>query len=151
MNILAKNLWERKYLDLWTIVHFTTGMCFAFAIFFYGSPFLASFIVFTFFSIVWEVAEYYHGALEPFTNQCTDVLSGVAGFLIVAQYVPTFAPLLRDQILYFTVFFVVAWTFAHFGFKSLALHFNKDKKQYDKSLSRAAVLYVVIMAAIAVF
>lgn len=148
MDIYSRSLWERDYLDLWTIVHLLTGMCFGFAIFFYSSPFRDSFIIFTVFVILWEVIEHFHGVGEPLTNQTTDVISGVLGFLITAYVIPILASSLSVQIAYFTVVYTIAWVLAYYGFQSFALHSNKDVEKYKNSFWGAAIIYIAIVLAI---
>lgn len=152
MDFLDRGLWERKWLDLWTVVHFATGMCFGFAVFFYDSPLIPSFVVFFVFMVVWEVLEHFHQAKEPLSNQFTDVVSGGLGFLLTIYTVPLWAPTLSGQLLYFTGVYLIAWLFAYFGFRSFAIHFHKELlKKYEKSYYSAAILYLVIVSAIFVF
>jgi len=151
MDIFDRELWERKYVDLWTIVHILTGMCFGFAIFFYHSPFTESFIAFTVFAIIWELLEFYTRANETIQNQIIDVLTGVLGFLATYKIIPLLAPSLTSQIIYFTLIYIVVWTFAYFGFQSFAIHTNRNLQKYKKSFSSAVILYIVVIAAIFLF
>ena len=143
--MLDQSIWERKYIDLWTLVHVLTGMCFGFVIFFYKSPFIESFITFVIFAIIWETVEFYDGAKEEITNKVFDVLAGGIGFLTTTKLIPGLTSSLNSQIVIFSTIYILVWTLAHYGFKSLALHLNRSKKKYNQSFSLAVVLYLVIM------
>lgn len=149
-RILDRSLWERKYLDLWTIAHFLTGMCFGFAIFFYNPPVIESFVIFSLFVIIWEVIEHFQEVGEPVTNQVADVLAGAAGFIVTILTIPILTPDLFQQIIYFTVLYSITWTLAYHGFLSFALHSNKDMKKYGQSFFGAAIIYIAIILAIIV-
>ncbi|MFZ2484638.1 MAG: hypothetical protein WAX80_01660 [Minisyncoccia bacterium] len=151
MSITDRHLWEGKYVDLFTIVHVLTGMCFSFSVFFYGSPFIESFIAFVIFTIIWEIIEFVTDSGETIQNQIVDVLTGALGFLIGYTIVPTLASSLANKIICFTLLYIIVWTFAHYGFQSFALHADRDIKKYKKSPSSAVLLYVVIIAAIFLF
>ncbi len=146
MDILARNLWERDWLDLWTVVHLFTGVCFGFCTFFYNSPYVQSFILFVLAIILWEVLEYYNQAKEPLSNQTTDVLSGALGFWATNKLIPLLTNDLTKQIIIFTIAYIVAWTFAYYGFQSFAVHFNRELEKYKNSFSGAILVYFVIMA-----
>ena len=143
---LARWLWEREYVDMWSIVHLTTGMCFGFCIFFYDSPFKESFVVFIVLTIVWEIIEYYDQAKETLGNQIMDVVSGALGFWATKSFIPVLAPNLKGQLIYFTVIYIIAWSLAYLGFISFALHLNRDVEKYKKSFSAAVLIYILVMS-----
>ena len=147
-SFLDRRLWERKYIDLWSVVHLLNGVCFGFAIFFYRLPFVPSFIIFLFFIILWEVIEFLMHVREPIPNQIFDVLTGALGFLTTVLLI---LPITEDfwiQIIYFTITYIIVWTFAYYGFQSFAIHFNKELEKYKKSFSAAAIIYVAIVVSL---
>ena len=146
IDVLSRRIWERKYIDLWTVVHLLTGACFGFAIFFYRAPYAESFVVFFFFIVLWEILEYYDQAKETLGNQAFDIISGALGFWTTNQLIPLVATTLKSQVIYFTITYVIVWALAYFGFESFALHLNRDVEKYKKSFSAAILIYLVIIA-----
>ena len=144
-SFLDRRLWERKYIDLWALVHLLNGVCFGFAVFFFNLPFVPSLIIFVIAIIFWEVMEFFMHVREPVSNQVIDVLAGALGFWLTYQFLPLLAGDLLVQIIYFTLIYIVVWTLAYYGFQSFALHFNREMEKYNKSFYAAAIIYVSII------
>lgn len=147
-SFLDRRLWERKYFDLWALVHFLNGLCFGFAIFFYDLPFVLCFTIFLVAIIFWEVAEFFQKVGEPFPNQVIDVLTGALGFYLTYKFVPVFVSTLFGELAIFTVIYIIVWTLAYYGFQSFAIHFDRELEKYKKSFSAAIIIYVAIMLGI---
>lgn len=148
MDILARRVWERKFFDLWSIVHILNGVCLGFVIFFYHTPFIESFIIFLFLTIAWEILEYYKEVHEHVANQIVDIIIGALGFLATVQFVPILAPTFQSQIIYFTASYTIAWLFAYYGFQSFAKYFDRNMLKRKKYFFAAIALYIIIIGTI---
>lgn len=77
------NIWKHgRFVDLWSVVHLTSGMALALACLFLGSGFWTSFLIATSLLIGWEVFEWAIGIIEPSLNVTIDLVLGVLGFVL---------------------------------------------------------------------
>lgn len=75
---------ERRYIDLWSVVHFLFGVLFVFAADYFELTFLAALITLTVLTTIWEVVEHFSvGATEYLSNRVTDVIFAGLGFLFM--------------------------------------------------------------------
>lgn len=78
---------EGKYWDFWMVVHFWSGVVIAFVIpfinasntFLLGLAFLGL--------VAWELVEYFFDVHEVIENRLLDVIYGLAGLLVVNNYI----------------------------------------------------------------
>ena|SRR3989338_3419759 len=78
------NIWrEGKYLDLWSVNHFLSGVVFAGWMFVLGSNLLVTFILYLAISMGWEIFEIFHKVKEDIGNKMIDVAIGVMGFFLI--------------------------------------------------------------------
>ena len=83
------NIWnEGKYLDLWSLNHFLSGIVFAGWMFFFGLSIEKIFIVYFIIAVGWELYELLEKtrAQEYLGNKIMDVVTGIAGFFAVILY-----------------------------------------------------------------
>lgn len=74
---------EKKYADLWSLVHFLFGVVFTFLASFLELSFNTALIALIAIAIIWEVLEILSGkAIEYKMNRLTDIIFSVVGFLI---------------------------------------------------------------------
>ena len=104
-NFERTDIWrEGKWLDLWSIVHFFSGISIGLGFYFLHFDALAAVLLAFVGLVAYEMWEALVKIEETLTNRFMDVVVGLASFL------PTFftlAPLLRNELL---VFFVVVCT-----------------------------------------
>lgn len=75
---------EKRYIDLWSVVHFLFGVLFVFAADYFELTFLAALITLTVLTTIWEVVEHFSvGPTEYFSNRVTDVIFAGLGFLFM--------------------------------------------------------------------
>jgi cell division protein FtsW (lipid II flippase) len=93
MNIYNKKYWEKKYFDLWSVIHFNSGVVFAFLCVYLELPLVISLVLLFCLAVAWEIAEivkFPKNLLEPLTNQVTDVLVALLGMFLVFRFLPTY-------------------------------------------------------------
>jgi len=102
MDIFDIKYWERKIVDLWSIVHFNTGVVFAFVPFSLGVPFWQGFAILFLIASIWEYVEILKipkEIRETTINKINDIVVALVGFSLVYLYMPTF----QEQPLAFTL------------------------------------------------
>jgi hypothetical protein len=75
------DLWERAYIDLWSIPHFFFGFLSFYLLLKINLKKSSSFIIVIIFAILWEFIEYFTPVQEYVTNIITDVVLAGVGFL----------------------------------------------------------------------
>ena len=117
MNFTSIELWERAFIDLWSIPHFFFGFVGFYFLHKIGFRNNAAFSV-TIFAILWEFLEIFLKIEEALTNRFMDVLLTIFALLILI-YIQKIG-FKKDNILFkiSTVVFigvsVIGW-FAHFS------------------------------------
>lgn len=142
-QVRRTDIWrEGKYADLWSVVHVLSGAIAGLFPLLVPLSFWPALFTATAFFIAWELVERYGGiAAEYWTNQVTDVLFGIAGFL--ATY-----PLLgweNREALWALFFFlwVLALSLSWSGWRAAArarlLHeaLLREREKLSRSLARA--------------
>jgi len=77
-------VWKmRKYGDLWSVNHTLAGGILACLFMFFNAPFLAALAISFFILLGWEFYEITHNVHETIYNRISDMIVGMAGFLIV--------------------------------------------------------------------
>lgn len=99
--------WKKSYVDLWSLVHFLSGVLLGFALIFFKADFLDSLIIVVSAAIAWEFFELIFGLAENLANQAIDVLVVVLGYFFALW----FLPILLGSLVYWYFFaFTVALT-----------------------------------------
>ena len=81
------NIWKRgKYFNMWSIVHFSSGVLLGGASYGLGLKFLWAAIISIALILVWEVIEWIIGIIEPSPDVFTDIVLGLVGFSLAAFY-----------------------------------------------------------------
>src|SRR3989344_5453663 len=73
---------EGMYLDLWSVVHFITGLIFAAVFSAISDSFWLGFVILAFFTILYEFAEYAFKVREHIQNADCDVVFALCAFAI---------------------------------------------------------------------
>ena len=93
MDIFNVKYWERKFVDLWSIVHFKTGVVYAFLPFGLNLPFYQAFIMLFIIAGVWEYAEILKipkEIRETAINKLTDIGVALVGLWLVYTFMPPY-------------------------------------------------------------
>ncbi len=82
-----KDIWDHgKYFDMWSIVHFLSGVLLAAVLFYWRIDFVWSLIIALVLMIFWEVFEAVIDIIEEWPNIISDIIIGLAGFLLVSYF-----------------------------------------------------------------
>lgn len=76
-------LWERAYIDLWSIPHFLFGIIGFYILYKAGFKKITSFALVFLFAVLWEMFEFFTPVQEYFTNIVTDVVLALLGFIFI--------------------------------------------------------------------
>ncbi len=79
------NIWaEGEFIDLWTVIHFLTGILLGFTpfIFNFPIPLISIFVVVLVLLVLWEVFELIRKIRETLGNRFVDILIAVVGFTL---------------------------------------------------------------------
>jgi hypothetical protein len=80
-KLVRTDIWrEGKYLDLWSVPHFLSGMCVAFGLFFLDFATNAAFIIALLLLIAYEMFEVIAKIEETRWNRILDIVVGMASF-----------------------------------------------------------------------
>jgi hypothetical protein len=80
-TVVRTDIWrEGKYLDLWSVPHFLSGMLVGFALRYIGLATLPAFVIALVLLIAYEFFEYFADIEEMFTNSVMDVVVGMVSF-----------------------------------------------------------------------
>lgn len=93
MSLYNVVYWEQKYFDLWSIIHFNSGVVFGFLCVLLQLPVVQSLIIMFVLASLWEIAEtikFPKGLREPLTNQITDVFVALFGIYLVFYTIPVY-------------------------------------------------------------
>ena len=74
---------DGKYLDLWSLNHFLSGIVYAGWMFEWGFSLWFVFISYFIFAVVWELYELYADIFEHLGNKTMDIVTGVVGFFLL--------------------------------------------------------------------
>jgi hypothetical protein len=74
-----------KFLDIWSLSHFFSGVITAWILFNIGLDFSIAFIINIFIAIIWEVLEEIRKVGENLLNHTGDLITCILGFLIVSS------------------------------------------------------------------
>jgi hypothetical protein len=89
------NIWaEGRFIDLWTVVHFLTGVLLGFTLFIFDFPIplIWVFVVVLVFLVLWELFEYIRKIKETAGNRIVDILIAVVGFALTMFAYPILEP-----------------------------------------------------------
>lgn len=89
------NIWaEGEFIDLWTVVHFLTGILLGFTpfIFDFPIPLIWIFTAVLVLLVLWEVFEYIRKIKETAGNRVVDILIAVVGFALTMSVYPILEP-----------------------------------------------------------
>jgi len=116
MNFLEV-LKKGKYVNLWSVNHFLSGIVFAGWVFkLEFSPWLV-FLIYFILAVGWEVCEVYIGEFEIFGNKIMDVVTGVLGFWIVYYFMILQKPMSDPFIILCTLLFLILELYFFFDYK----------------------------------
>ncbi len=91
-KFIRTDIWrEGKYLDLWSVPHFLSGMCVAFALFFLGFALNAALTIAFLLLVAYEMFEVIAQIEETRWNRVLDVVVGMASFaptFLLAHFFP---------------------------------------------------------------
>lgn len=80
-KLVRTDIWrEGKYLDLWSVPHFLSGMCVAFGLFFLDYTANAAFVIVFLLLVAYEMFEVIAKIEETRWNRILDVVVGMASF-----------------------------------------------------------------------
>ncbi len=82
--------WNGKYFDLWSVVHFLSGIVFAFILIYFGFKIVESLIIVILAGLLWEIFEFSFKMKEKKMNRMTDILFMVVGFKLFFNFLPRF-------------------------------------------------------------
>ena len=102
-NFFSKKYWERKFVDLWSVVHFKTGVTFAFIPHGLDLPYYQGFLMLFIFASIWEYAEILKipkEIRETTINKITDIVVALVGLTLVYLLMPAFQ---ENPILYISI------------------------------------------------
>ena len=108
-------LWEEgKYLDMWSVSHFLSGLLIASVLFLLGIAFVPALVIATVLFVLYELFEVVVHIEESFTNRFMDVVVDVVGFLFATYFFviiekPPSIPLLF--VLLLALIFLEVWGF----------------------------------------
>jgi FtsH-binding integral membrane protein len=97
MNLFNGKYWEGRFIDLWSIPHFLTGVVIALIIVFFGQSFMTGFLVTMAVAIAWEIFEILIKVHEINTNSITDIFVALIGYCIFF-YLPKVLSLERKEV-----------------------------------------------------
>lgn len=81
------DLWKhRRYIDLWSLVHFLSGMLLAAGCVYVALGFAHALMLISALLIGWEILEWLAGISETAGNIILDLIIGVAGFLLAMHW-----------------------------------------------------------------
>lgn len=83
---------EGRFLDLWFVVHFTTGATGGFSNAFFGLTWVQVFGLAIVLMVGWEIGEHAQGIREHTTNRVVDVFAGLGGVGLAMLLEPMLAP-----------------------------------------------------------
>ncbi len=75
---------DGKYLDLWSLNHFLSGIVYAGWVFQLGFSLWFVFVSYFILAVAWELYEFYADVFEHLGNKAMDVITGVMGFLLLS-------------------------------------------------------------------
>ncbi|NCS99224.1 hypothetical protein GW764_03505 [Candidatus Parcubacteria bacterium] len=84
MNFWDITLWERMYIDLWSVPHFLFGLIAFYLLQKAGMKKVSAFFITIFFAILWELLELLTPIQEYLTNILTDIIFAGLGFYFFA-------------------------------------------------------------------
>jgi hypothetical protein len=76
-----------KYINLWTVNHFLSGVVVVGWVLKLGFNVWLAFLVYFILAIAWEIVEFYLGEFEVLGNKIMDVMSGLIGFWLVYYFI----------------------------------------------------------------
>ena len=76
----------KYFADVWTIIHFLSGVLAGYIAIFFDFPFVQSLIVLFVLNVLWEILEVYGKVPEVISNRITDIIVGILGFLLIYEY-----------------------------------------------------------------
>jgi hypothetical protein len=127
--VLNKNLdirEEGKYLDLWSVNHFLSGVVFASWILRFTFNIWFIFGIYFILAVLWEVYEFYGGIFEHFGNKVMDVVTGVVGFLIIYGALVQGKPVNNLFAIFFTLLYVFLEVYCFVDYKRRQLCSSKS-------------------------
>ncbi|MES2087890.1 MAG: hypothetical protein V4467_02760 [Patescibacteria group bacterium] len=74
---------DGKYIDLWSVNHFLSGIVYSGWMFEWGFSLWFVFISYFVLAVLWELYELYAGIFEHLGNKVMDVVTGVIGFFLI--------------------------------------------------------------------
>lgn len=90
-RLVRTDIWrEGKYLDLWSVPHFLSGIAVAFALFFLGFAANAAFVIAFLLLVAYEMFEVIAKIEETRWNRVLDVVVGMASFTPTFLLLPNF-------------------------------------------------------------
>lgn len=117
-RFIRTDIWrEGDWVDLWSVVHFLSGISLALAMYRFGFETLPAFIIATLLLIAYELWEAMVKIEETRANRVMDVVVGLASF---APVYSVFAPMLDRPQLYasFAAVFTVNVVMSYFGWSA---------------------------------
>lgn len=81
--------WKKSYVDLWSSVHFLSGVLIGFVLIYFKIDLLDSLIVVIAAAVAWEFFEIIIGVAENLANQAIDVLAVVLGYYFALWLIPS--------------------------------------------------------------
>lgn len=82
---LFMDIWKHgKYVDMWSLVHFLSGLILFTGFYELGIKLIPSLILSTIMLIAWEVFEWMVNIIEPSINVTMDIVIGLLGFFLGA-------------------------------------------------------------------
>ena len=102
-TLIRTDIWrEGKYLDLWSVPHFLSGMLVALCVRYLGLATGPAFVIALIILIAYEFFEYFADIKEMFTNSVMDVVVGMVSFAPTFYLFPRVSPDLALRIFVIT-------------------------------------------------
>ena len=119
-RVFAFDSWAGgHYFDLWSFIHFLSGIWLGEAFFLIDSPLVWALCVGIFLLVGWEIFEYLIDILDPLSNLLLDLALGVAGLPLVYKFLPLFPQGIVWYVFYATAFCTLAsaaWGWSRYPF-----------------------------------
>ncbi|MES3005207.1 MAG: hypothetical protein V4690_03835 [Patescibacteria group bacterium] len=123
---LLNTLKEGKYVNLWSVNHFLSGVVFAGWIFKIWSNLWLVFLMYFILALAWEVYEVYIGEFELFGNKIMDVVTGVLGFWMVYYFMILQGSISYSFVISSTILYIVLEIYLFVDYKRRRGGYTKD-------------------------
>jgi hypothetical protein len=126
-TVVRTDIWrEGKYLDLWSVPHFLSGMLVGIALRYIGLATLPAFVIALILLIAYEFFEYCADIEEMFTNSVMDVVVGMVSFTPTFLLFPTISA--NNALMLFTFTAILDAILSWFGWQASHKAYVFEKK-----------------------